>query len=205
MTSTNYYNVTELDHNLKVFSQVFNNKPIRYVVYTAKTSNYIDNSLPSDRLILSTLSIANKSGVVKDIIIWRNTNSPVIRDYLSNMNNTQYVSFVSMMEKLQIKDENTSNVYSNPYGLYNPQIISDIQQEQEQQQNLKNSGNNHHNNDEHNNKNEDGKNTDYNKSSSLSSSQQSSPSIPHSPRLGIGTFDLTPSIAEDMRLPVQEL
>ena len=202
LASSNYYNVTELAHNLKVFSKVFDDKPIKYVVYTAKTSNYIDNSPPSDRLILSTLAIANKSGVVKDIIIWRNTNSPVIRDYLSNMNNTKYMSFVSMMEKLQIKDENTSNAYNNAYGLYNPQSISDIQQEQEQQQNLKNSGNNHHNN-EHNNKNENGKNTDHNKSSSLSSPQQSSPSIPHTPRLGIGTFDLTPSIAEDMMLPMK--
>src|SRR5215813_6317544 len=88
LTSTNYYNVTDLDHNLKVFSKVFNDKPIRYVVYTAITSNYINNSPPSDRLILSTLSITNRSGVVKDIIVWRNTNSPAIRDYLSNMNNT---------------------------------------------------------------------------------------------------------------------
>ena len=177
LTSTNYYNVTDLDHNLKVFSKVFNDKPIRYVVYTAITSNYINNSPPSDRLILSTLSITNKSGVVKDIIVWRNTNSPAIRDYLSNMNNTEYMSFVSMMEKLQIKDENSSSAYSNAYGLYNP--------DQEQQQNLKNSGNNHHNNDENNN------------------TQKSSPSIPRTPRLGIDTFDLTPSIAEDMRLPMK--
>src|SRR6476620_2984644 len=46
LTSTNYYNVTDLDHNLKVFSKVFNDKPIRYVVYSARTSNYIDNSPP---------------------------------------------------------------------------------------------------------------------------------------------------------------
>jgi hypothetical protein len=91
LASTNYYNVTDLDHNLKVFSKVFNNKPIRYVVYTDRTSNFIDSSLPYDRLILSTLSIANKSGVVKGVIIWRNTNSPVIRDYLSNRNNTEYI------------------------------------------------------------------------------------------------------------------
>ncbi len=201
LASSNYYNVTDLDHNIKVFSKVFNGKPLRYVVYTARTSNYIDNSPPSDRLILSTLSIVNKSGVVKGIIVWRNTNSPVIRDYLSNMNNTEYMSFVSMMEKLQIKDENTSNAYSNAYGLYNPQSISDIQQKQEQQQNLKNSGNNHHDN-----KNENGKNnSDRNNklSSPLSPPQQSSPSTPNTPRLGISTFDLTPSIAEDMRLPLK--
>lgn len=158
LASTNYYNVTDLAHNLKVFSKVFNDKPIRYVVYTARTSNYIDNSPPSDRLILSTLSIANESGLVKGVIIWRNTNSPVIRDYLSNMNNTEYISLVSMMEKLQIKDENSSS----SYGLYNPPPISPKQEEE--QQNLKNSS---------------------------------------TPRLGIITFDLSPSLAEDMRLPIK--
>lgn len=158
LASTNYYNVTDLAHNLKVFSKVFNDKPIRYVVYTARTSNYIDNSPPSDRLILSTLSIANESGLVKGVIIWRNTNSPVIRDYLSNMNNTEYISLVSMMEKLQIKDENSSS----SYGLYNPPPTSPKQEEE--QQNLKNSS---------------------------------------TPRLGISTFDLSPSLAEDMRLSIK--
>ena len=157
LASTNYYNVTDLAHNLKVFSKVFNDKPIRYVVYTARTSNYIDNSPPSDRLILSTLSIANESGLVKGVIIWRNTNSPVIRDYLSNMNNTEYISLVYMMEKLQIKDENSSS----SYGLYNPPPISPKQEEE--QQNLKNS----------------------------------------TPRLGISTSDLSPSLAEDMGLPIK--
>ena len=157
LASTNYYNVTDLAHNLKVFSKVFNDKPIRYVVYTARTSNYIDNSPPSDRLILSTLSIANESGLVKGVIIWRNTNSPVIRDYLSNMNNTEYISLVSMMEKLQIKDENSSS----SYGLYNPPPISPKQKEEHH---LKNSS---------------------------------------TPRLGISTFDLSPSLAEDMRLPIK--
>src|SRR5918911_5470950 len=59
LASTDYYNVTELAHNLNVFSKVFNNKPIRYVVYTARTSTYINQnySPPSDRLILSTLAI----------------------------------------------------------------------------------------------------------------------------------------------------
>src|SRR5690242_1724258 len=142
LASTDYYNVTELAHNLNVFSKVFNNKPIRYVVYTARTSKYIDQnySPPSDRLILSTLAIANKSGVVKGIVVWRNTNSHVISDYLSNLNNTEYISFVSMMERLQTKDENSS---SSRYGIYNQSIPPTIQQEQ--QQFLKNHG--HHNND----------------------------------------------------------
>ncbi|MFL6346917.1 MAG: PDZ domain-containing protein [Nitrososphaeraceae archaeon] len=191
LASTNYYNVTDLDHNLKVLSKVFNNKPIRYVVYTDRTSNFIDSSPPSDRLVLSTLSIVNESGIVKGVIIWRNTNSPVIRDYLSNRNNTEYMSFVSMMEKLQLKDENSSNVY----GLYNPPPppISPTKQQEQQQ----NSSNHHHNNDKH--KNEKN-NSDHNNNVKLSSSQPSS-SIPPTPRLGISTSDLTPSLAEDMGLP----
>jgi hypothetical protein len=190
LASTNYYNVTDLDHNLKVLSKVFNNKPIRYVVYTNRTSNFIDSSPPSDRLVLSTLSIANESGVVKGVIIWRNTNSPVIRDYLSNRNNTEYMSFVSMMGKLQLKDENSSNAY----GLYNPPPPISPTKQQEQQQN---STNHHHNNDKH--KNEKN-NSDHNNNVKLSSSQPSS-SIPSAPRLGISTSDLTPSLAEDMGLP----
>jgi hypothetical protein len=181
LASTNYYNVTDLDHNLKVFSKVFNNKPIRYVVYTDRTSNYIDSSPPSDRLVLSTLSIANGSGVVKDVIIWRNTNSPVIRDYLSNTNNTEYMSFVSMMEKLQLKDENSSNAY----GMYN---LPPTNQQEPQQ----NNGNHHQNNDKH--KNEQN-NSDHNTKLSSSSS------IPPTPRLGISTSDLNPSLAEEMGLP----
>jgi hypothetical protein len=185
LASTNYYNVTDLDHNLKVFSKVFNNKPIRYVVYTDRTSNYIDSSPPSDRLVLSTLSIANGSGVVKDVIIWRNMNSPVIRDYLSNTNNTEYMSFISMMEKLQLKDENSSNAY----GMYNPPPTN----QQEPQQN---NGNHHQNNDKHRNEQNNG---DHN--TKLSSSSQPSSSIPPTPRLGISTSDLNPSLAEDMGLP----
>src|SRR5215212_10275677 len=144
LASVNYYNVTDLDHNQKVFSKVFNNKPIRYVVYTDRTSNFIDSSSPSDRLILSTLSIANESGVVKGVIVWRNTNSPVIRDYLSNRNDTEYMSIVYMMEKLQIKDENSSN----EYGVYNQSSTPSSMQQQHRQQNLKNTSN-HHNNDKH--------------------------------------------------------
>jgi hypothetical protein len=181
LASTDYYNVTELAHNLNVFSKVFNNKPIRYVVYTARTSTYINQnySPPSDRLILSTLSIANKSGVVKGIIVWRNTNSPVIRDYLSNMNDTGYLSVVSMMERLQIKDENISN----RYGVYNPFTVST---QQEEQQSVKN--NNHP---------DSGRGTYKKNTEDHNNIVSSSPP----PRLGISTIDLTPAVAEDMRLP----
>ena len=108
LASSEYYNVTDLQHNLNVFSKVFDNKPIRYVIYTAGTTSFIDQgySPPSDRLIDATLSIANKVHGIDGIIAWRNTNNHVMRDYMSNINNTQYLSFVSMMEDFQLKDEN---------------------------------------------------------------------------------------------------
>jgi|tagenome__1003787_1003787.scaffolds.fasta_scaffold20983980_2 hypothetical protein len=117
LASPEYYNVSDLQHNLNVFSKVFSNKPIKYVIYTTRTSSFIEQgySPPSDRLILATLSIANKAPGIDGIIAWRNTNNHVMRDYMSNTNNTQYLSFVSMMEDFQLKDENKS---SETNGLY---------------------------------------------------------------------------------------
>jgi hypothetical protein len=42
LASTQYYNVSDLQHNLNVFSKVFDNKPIRYVIYTTITSSFIE-------------------------------------------------------------------------------------------------------------------------------------------------------------------
>jgi C-terminal processing protease CtpA/Prc len=39
-----------------------------------------------------------------------------MRDYMSNINNTQYLSFVSMMEDFQLKDENKSGETNGPYS-----------------------------------------------------------------------------------------
>jgi hypothetical protein len=107
LASSNYYSVADLQHNLYTFSKVFYKKPLKFVLYTAKTSNFAEQGYdpPSDRLILATLSIANKTKGIDEIVIWRNTNSHVIRDYLSNINDKQFLSFVSLMEKLQLKDE----------------------------------------------------------------------------------------------------
>ena len=118
LATPEYYNVSDLQHNLNVFSKVFYNKPIRYVIYTTPTTSFIEQgySPPSDRLILATLSIANKAPGIDGIIAWRNTNNHVIRDYMSNINNTQYLSFVSMMEDFQIKDENKSGETNGPYS-----------------------------------------------------------------------------------------
>jgi hypothetical protein len=199
LASTDYYNITGLAHDIHVFSKVFNNKPIRYVVYTARTSRYIEQnySQPSDRLILSTLSVANQSGIVNGIVVWRNTNSHVIHDYLSNMNNTQYVSFVSMEEELQLRDENASA----GYGIYN-NFLSTFSTQQEQQQSLDNNSHHHHHNNSHHHHNNNYKsNNRKSKGDHSSIMPTSSSSSPLTPRLGISAFDLIPALAEDMGLP----
>jgi hypothetical protein len=106
LASTDNYNVTTLEHDLNIFSQVFNNKPIRYVVYTTTTSTYFEQGygMPSDRLIMATLSIAARAA--DGIIIWRNIDRNVVQNYGVNSSNPKYLSHISSMEKLQIKEEN---------------------------------------------------------------------------------------------------
>ena len=101
-----YYNVSALKPQLHLFEELFNNKPMKYVVYPTITHNYSRQhySPPSDRLVISTLSIASR--IVDGILIWHNIDSPVIQEYLKNMdNNEAYLSKMNRMEKTQIKEE----------------------------------------------------------------------------------------------------
>lgn len=100
-----YYNVSTLKKELTLFSKIFE-KSIRYVVYPTITYNYSRQgySPPTDRLIMATLSIASNSPV-DGLIIWRDIDNPVIQEYLINLDNTQYLSEISKMRDLQIKDE----------------------------------------------------------------------------------------------------
>jgi hypothetical protein len=105
LASACYYNITNLKQNLLTFSRMFDNEPIRYVVYPTTTYNYTKHNYnpPSDRLVMATLSIATK--VADGILIWRKTDSQVVKDYLSNHDDREYLSRISMVEKLQIRDE----------------------------------------------------------------------------------------------------
>jgi hypothetical protein len=101
-----YYNVSALKPQLHLFEELFNNKPMKYVVYPTITHNYTRQhySPPSDRLVISTLSIASR--IVDGILIWHDIDSPVIQEYLKNMdNNEAYLSKMNRMEKTQIKEE----------------------------------------------------------------------------------------------------
>jgi hypothetical protein len=184
LASSEYYNVTSLQHNLDIFSKVFDNQPIRYVIYTTRTSSFIEQgySPPSDRLLLATLSIANKVNGIDGIIAWRNTNNHVMRDYMSNTNNTQYLSFVSMMEDFQLKDE---KAYGEIVDLYSSILLQPTQEK----------SNNNNNNDDYD---DDDEKYKYGKSKD----DENNSDMPDTPWLGISGFDLTsPAIAKDMRLP----
>src|ERR687896_2014519 len=105
LASACYYNITNLEKDLLTFARIFDNEPIRYVVYPTITYNYsrLNYNPPSDRLVMATLSIATK--VADGILIWREIDSHVVEDYLSNHDEQKYLSKISKIEKLQIRDE----------------------------------------------------------------------------------------------------
>jgi hypothetical protein len=178
LASADFYNITKLEHNLDVFGKVFSNssKTIRYLIYTAPTSNFLLQGYypPSDRLILATLSTAlDSSAVDKGIIIWRNTGNPAILDYLSNQNNLRYQNFVSLMKDLQLKDENDTEKMTQDFA-------SAILEEGK----------------------EDGQEGDQSNEEAQEEDQGvADDSSAELPWLGISITDLTPELAEDRALP----
>ena len=101
-----YYNVSALEPQLHLFGELFGNKPIKYVVYPTITHNYTRQyySPPSDRLVISTLSIASRTA--DGILVWHKIDSPVIQEYLKNIdNNKAYISKMNRMKEIQIGEE----------------------------------------------------------------------------------------------------
>jgi hypothetical protein len=178
LASADFYNITKLEHNLDVFGKVFSNdsKTIRYLIYTAPTSNFLLQGYypPSDRLILATLSTAlDSSAVDKGIVIWRNTGNPAILDYLSNQNNSRYQNFVSLMKDLQLKDENDTEKMTRDFA---SAILEDGK--------------------------EDGQEGDQSNDEAQEEDQGvADDSTGELPWLGISITDLTPELAEDRALP----
>ncbi len=99
-----YYNVSTLKKEFTIFREIFE-KPIRYVVYPTITYNYSRQGYnpPTDQLIQATLSIASNSA--DGLIIFRDTDNPVIQQYLANQDNKEYLGKISKMKELQINDE----------------------------------------------------------------------------------------------------
>src|SRR5215213_613692 len=103
--SASYYNVSALETNLSMFKEMFPGKPTRYIVYPTITYNYSRQGydLPSDRLVMATLSIATRS--VDGVILWHKIDGHLVRDYLNYRENPNYLHAISVMEQLQIADE----------------------------------------------------------------------------------------------------
>ena len=99
-----YYNVSTLKKEFTIFKEIFE-KSIRYVIYPTITYNYSRQgySPPTDQLIQATLSIASNSA--DGLIIFRDTDNPVIQEYLANQDNKEYLGKISKMKELQINDE----------------------------------------------------------------------------------------------------
>ncbi len=99
-----YYNVSILKKEFTIFREIFE-KPIRYVVYPTITYNYSRQGYnpPTDRLIQATLSMASNSA--DGLIIWRDIDNPVIQEYLVNRDDKQYLSKISNVKELQIREE----------------------------------------------------------------------------------------------------
>jgi hypothetical protein len=176
LASADFYNITQLEHNLGVFEKVFDNKTLHYLIYTAPTSGYITQGYnpPSDRLILATISAISRANDVNgSIIIWRDTANHAIRDYLSNLNNSKYMSMVSMMEQLQLRDENNTNANGIAAIDNNTRITGFSSALLDQQSD---EGREQENND----------------------NERKSESVPW---LGIAATELTPDLAEDRILP----
>ncbi|MGI0052176.1 MAG: hypothetical protein ACRD8K_10605, partial [Nitrososphaeraceae archaeon] len=99
-----YYNDSTLKKEFTIFREIFE-KPIIYVVYPTITYNYSRQGYnpPTDQLIQATLSIASNSA--DGLIIFRDTDKPVIQEYLANQDNKEYLGKISKMKELQIYDE----------------------------------------------------------------------------------------------------
>jgi hypothetical protein len=114
-----YYNVSTLERQLNIFSEIFK-KPIRYIVYPTITYNYskLDYSPPSDRLIMATLSIASNAS--DGLIIWRDVDNPVIQEHMNNRHDKQYLADISNSKEKQISDEKIdSNIKSETENVHN--------------------------------------------------------------------------------------
>ena len=178
LASVDFYNITKLEHNIDVFGKVFGNdtKTIRYLIYTAPTSNYTSQGYypPSDRLVLATLhTVLRASAVDEGIVIWRNTDSHAITDYISNRNNSKYLSSVSLMEELQLKAENdTVRDFSS--------VLAEEEEEEEEEEDEKGKG---------------GREEEDEETISDNSVDR--------PWLGLSVTDLTPDLAEDRDIPIE--
>ena len=99
-----YYNVSILERQLEIFSEILQAYEICSVSTITYNYSKLDYSPPTDRLIMATLSIALNSS--DGLIIWRDADNPVIQEHMENRHDEQYLSNISNSKDVQISDEN---------------------------------------------------------------------------------------------------
>jgi S1-C subfamily serine protease len=124
---------------------------------------------------LATLSTASNSEAINGgIVIWRNTESHAVTDFLSNRNNSKFLSLISLMKDLQLKDENNTK-----------NIIKTLSTSPE-----------NHNNDYGNDASQQRINKDKEKG------EMGHKSSSNKVWVGVSVTDLTPDLSEDRGLPI---
>ncbi|HZD34712.1 MAG TPA: hypothetical protein VE130_05865 [Nitrososphaeraceae archaeon] len=123
--------MSALEPQLRLFGELFDNKPMKYVVYPTITHNYSRqhyNPL-SDQLVTSTLSIASR--IVDGIVIWHEINGSVIQEYLDDISSNNIVNIDKMnsIERAQIEDEHAAWVAYNESNKLNKPNITNNEKE----------------------------------------------------------------------------
>ena len=105
LVNANHYNVSKLQMDLVEFKDLFKGKSIYYFVYPTINTFYKSQGYdpPSDRLLMATLSIASR--FADGIIFWHKIDNHVVRDFIQNEGNPEYLQAIHTMEGLQIQDE----------------------------------------------------------------------------------------------------
>jgi hypothetical protein len=80
-SSSLYYNLAQQTGNIGAVSKMFENKPLKYIIYSANTQN--DTLSDTSRHLTDTLSIASR--IFNGIIIYVNTDNSIIQDFLHNL------------------------------------------------------------------------------------------------------------------------
>lgn len=111
LVSTLFHNISHFENDFVNLRKVLDNKSIKFIVYPIKSGF----DPPSDRLIMATLSIASRW--VDGIIIYVNTNHPIVQDYIHNHKDPLYMSAIGEMERLQVKNEIVESRRDIRYGL----------------------------------------------------------------------------------------
>jgi hypothetical protein len=82
---SSYYNLTQIDDNMRALSKMFENKPLKYILYPTNAQNY---SLSDRRHLTDSLLIASR--LFDSIIIYVRIDNSIIQDFLHNLHYHQY-------------------------------------------------------------------------------------------------------------------